>query len=325
MEWLNQLLAKLQAQGLTQEQAIAAMRDAVTAQGYTLRNAQEDTTYLANNSQRAIDDAFKTRNQQLEDTIKSVTGIPKKDATEKYYDYFSRAMGELKTKLEEGEAKLKEVEKGGGDSVLLTEKNNQIKALQDQLKQAKTEHEQKLQELTTSMFTQRYDATMSQVIDAIKKDLRDDIDPKLLQDIIDNRIRKFKEDHDAVEVEGQLVFKDKKTGTPRLNKQDGKHNNLAELLTEQFADLKKPAAGGAPAGGAGSGKPGAGAAGGAGGGQGTPPAWKEAKRPDTVTNKIKLTDWLKTDLKLDESSKDFSEAFTHHSTLEGGKELPLRN
>lgn len=324
MEWLQQLLAKLQAQGLTQEQALAAIRESVTAQGYTIRNAQEDTTYLQNNSQKAIDDAFKTRNQQLEDTIRQVTGIQKKDASEKYYDYFSRAMGELKTKLEEGEAKLKEIEKGGGDNVLITEKNNQIKALQDQLKSAQKEHETKIKELSESMFTQRYDATMSQVIEGIRKDLRDDIDPKLLQDIIDNRVRKFKEDHDAVEVEGQLVFKDKKTGTPRLNKQDGKHNNLNELLTETFADLKKPAAGAGASGGAGSGKPGTPGAQGQGG-QGNEPAWKQAKRPDTISNKIKLTDWLKTELKLDESSKDFSEAFSHHSKLEGGKELPLRN
>jgi hypothetical protein len=236
-------------------------------------------------------------------------------------------MTEIKTKLEENEAKLKEVEKGGGDNVLLTEKNNQIKALQQQITDIKKEHDTKIKEVTDNMFSQKYESNMSQVIDAIKKDLRDDIDPKLLDDIISNRIRKFKEDHDVVEVEGQLVFKDKKTGTPRLNKQDGKHNSLSELLGEQFADLKKPAAGGGGAGGSGSGsgKPPAGGAPPAGG---TPPAgdpaWKGQKRPDTVKNKVQLTDWLKKDLKLDESTKDFSEAFKHHGVGADGKELPLR-
>ncbi len=328
MDWLTQLLAKLQAQGVTQEQVLTAIREAVTAQGYTLRSAQEDTTYLANNSQKAIDDAFKTRNQQLEDTIKNVSGKAKKDASEKYYDYFQRVMQELNDELKAGQDKLKEIEKGGGDNVLLTEKNNQIKALQDQLQSAKKEHEAKLQELTTNMFSQRYDATMSQVLEAIKKDLRDDIDPKLLQDIIDNRVRKFKDEHDAVEVEGQLVFKDKKTGTPRLNKQDGKHNNLSELLGETFADLKKPAAGAGAAGGAGSGGgAGKGAAGGGAGGagDGKAPAWKEAKRPDNIKTKMGVTDWLKKDLKLDESTKDFADAFTHHVSLGDGKELPLRD
>lgn len=324
-KWMEAVTAAAAAGGMTEEQAITKMRELVTGAGMTMRSATEDATFLQNNSQRAIDEAFKNRNQQLEDTIKTVSGKPKKDASEKYYDYFQRVMSELHDELKAGQDKLKEIEKGGGDNVLLTEKNNQIKALQDQLQTAKKEHEAKLNEITSTMFSQRYDANMAQVIESIKKDLRDDIDPTLLEDIIANRINKFKNEFDAAEVEGQLIFKDKKTGTPKLNKQDGKHNNLSELLTDVFKDLKKPAAGGGAAGGAGSGKPGAGAAGDGGAGAGKPQAWKEAKRPDTVKNKIQLTDWLKGELKLDESSKDFSEAFSMHQVGSDGKELPLRN
>src|SRR6185295_3572229 len=100
-------------------------------EGLTVRTTAEDESYLKLNSKKLIDDAFQQRNQQLEDTIKQITGVEKANPGEKYYDYFTRAMSSKLEELKTMQAKVTEYEaKGANGNVLAEEYKKQVGVLQ---------------------------------------------------------------------------------------------------------------------------------------------------------------------------------------------------
>lgn len=288
-------------------------------EGLTVRTAEQDQTYLAANSQKAIDDAFKVRNQQLEDTIKEMTGVEKANAGEKYYDYFKRAIKVKSDELATLQTKVKEYEeKGTSGNVLAEEYKKQVTELQNKLKIAKEEFDQQLEKKNEEMFNSRFQLQVDAHTQKIATMFRGDIGQDLVGDITAARIAEFKSKYKAKDVEGNLVFYGA-DGKPVLDKVDGRPRSLESLLTEVFTpyiDAEKQK------GGAGSGKPN----GGGNGGQGAQaPKWKEAKLPDNIKSKVKLVEWLEKEMKLPADSKEFTEATTHFSKLPDGSNMPLRD
>lgn len=299
------------------EQLITA---ALEKKGLTIRTAAQDKTFLENNSQKLIDDAFQKRNQQLEDTIKRVSGVDKLNASEKYYDYFERAMGTMNTKLTEATTKLADIEKqgaGGANAGLIDEYKRQITTLQGQVKSMNEEHEKAVADLNGKVFKSKFDSLRDNAISKIKETLRGDLAPELIPDIIAARTAQFEANFVPKDVQGVTIFHDKQ-GNPVLDKKEGTPKSIDAIMTEIFGPYIDPKR---QQGGAGSGGPKP--AGGAGGG--TPPAkWKEAQRPETILNKVQLGKWLNNDLKLEPGSADFDQAFAQFSVKADGSQLPTR-
>jgi hypothetical protein len=295
--------------------------DALEKEGITVRTADQDKTFLAANQQRAIDEAFQKRNQQLEDTIKEMTGVEKASASEKYYDYFKRAI-ETKTKdLAALQLKVKEYEeKGASGNVLAEEYKKQVQTLQAQLKTAKDEFDDQIKKKGEEIFKAKFQSELGSTVEKLKANLRGDIAPEFLNDIIRAKTYEFESQYVAKDVEGITIFHDK-TGNPVMDKKDGKPKTMEQIISEIFGTYIDPKK---QQGGAGSGKPGAAGAGGTGGAGGEPKPWKESTRPDTVKSKVDLAKWIATDLKISSDTKDFDEAFTHFSKDASGKELPIK-
>lgn len=328
MTLLEQLKEWAGKDGLTVEQAEAKMIDYLTTKGMTVRTTDQDKTYLESNSQRMIDEAFQKRNQQLEDTIRAKTGVEKANPSEKYYDYFARAVDVVMGKIADATAKIKEFQDKGGSAVV-DDYKQQVAKLQKDLKDLKDTHQQEISTERSKVFTSRFTNDLSTAVDKIRAKL--DIDPKIQEDVIAARLAKFREQYDASELEGVTIFKEKKSNEPVLSKQDGKHKNLQQMVEEAFADLMKApdpghqgAGAGSGSGAAGAGNPGGQGSGAGAGGQGAP-GWKGMNRPAAVTSKMKVLDFLSKDLKLNEGTKEHAEAFAHFSKGTDGKELPLKD
>lgn len=303
----------------------AAVRQSITEwlekEGLTVRTADQDKTFLAANQQKAIDEAFQKRNQQLEDTVKEITGVDKASPTEKYYDYFKRAMESKKVELATLQSRVTEYEtKGASGNAVAEEYKKQVLQLQTRLKEAQDEYDKNLSSTKQEIFKTKFQSHLDTTVGKLKEKFRGDIAPEFIADIVRAKTYEFESQFTPKEVEGVIVFHDK-SGQPVMNKKDGKPKNSEDILTELFGSYIDPkkAQGGAGSGGSG----GAGGAGGNGGGAAAP-KWKEAKVPETVKTKVQLTQWLNNDLKLTSDSKEFGEAFTTLSKTPEGKELPLR-
>jgi hypothetical protein len=304
----------------TDEATRKLINDAFEKEGLTMRSAEQDKSYLAANSKKAIDEAFQQRNQQLEDTIKEVTGIDKANAGEKYYDYFNRAMKLKLDELKVAQGKVTEYEeKGVSGNAMAEEYKKQVTVLQGQIKEIKDTHTKEMSEAGGKVFAVRFDSQVNEVVNKLRASFRGDIAEDLIADIVSARLSKFNSEFTGKEIEGITILHDK-TGTPQMSKKDAKPVSIEEKLTEIFTpylDEKKIQ------GGAGSGKPAGGGAAPAGGGA-PPAAWKDAKRPDTVKSKPALTKWLMTDLKIAQGTKDFDQAYAQFSKDDKGVELPMR-
>lgn len=287
-------------------------------EGVTVRNAEQDKSYLTANSKKAVDTAFQERNQQLEDTVFEMTAVPKLNAGEKYYDYFKRAIQVKNSELTTLQEKVVKLE-AGGNGALVDDFKKQIETLQKQITTSKSEFEKKLTEKDGAVFQARFQAGLDKAITDIKKNFRGDLAEDVIPDIIKARTMEFQSKYKPKEVDGITILYDEK-GEPAMNTKDGKPYSIEDKLVEIFApyiDVKKVQSG------AGSGKPGTGAKPGATGAA-TPPAWKEQKLPDTVKSKTELTKWLQSDMKLKTGTTDWDSAYTHFSKGADGKELPIK-
>lgn len=285
-------------------------------EGVTVRTAEQDKSYLTANSKKVIDEAFRERNQQLEDTVKKLTGIDKAHAGEKYYEYFERAITLKNTELTALQDKLVKFE-ADGNSAMVDDYKKQVEALQKQITTSKTEFDKKLAEKDGAVFQARFQAGLDKAVGDIKKNFRGDLAEDVIPDIIKARTMEFQSKYKPKEVDGITILYDEK-GEPAMNTKDGKPYSIEDKLTEIFApyiDTKKVQSG------AGSGKPGTGAKPGA---AAETPAWKEQKLPDTVKSKTELTKWLQSDMKLKTGTPDWDSAYTHFSKGADGKELPIK-
>lgn len=287
--------------------------------GHTVRNSDQDKSYVISSTQKAVDDAFQKRNQQLEDTIKEMTGVDKSNATEKYYDYFKRAIELKNTELSTVKMKVKEYEeKGTNGNVLAEEYKKQVTALQTQLAASQTDFAGQIAKKNEEVFKTRFSSQLSASIARVTGQLRGDIAKEFLPDIIRAKTAEFESQFIPKDVEGVTLFHNNK-GEPVMDKKDGKPKSVDQLVDEIFSiyiDPKRSTSG------AGSGN-GKGTQAVAGTSTTTPP-WKEAVRPDTIKSQVQVAQWLSADLKLQAGTKDFDDAFSQHIKNADGKALPMK-
>lgn len=299
--------------------------------GFTVRTADQDKTYLTANSQRLIDETFQKRNQQMEDTIRQVSGIEKLNGAEKYYDYFTRVMTKMKEDVTTATAKITELEKASGgpgaNAGLVDELKSQIKTLQGRITTMTDEHTKAMNETKGEVFKAKFGALKDTAIAKIKTMFKGDLAAEVIPDIVAARSAEFDKNYIPKDVDGITIFH-KPDGSPILSQKDGKPMNIEDLLTEVFKPYLDPnrQQGGA---GSGAGKPGSGAggsggAGGGGAGGGAAKDFKTFNRPESVKTKVAVSKWLSGDMKIEAGTKQFDEAYAHFIVGTDGKELPMK-
>lgn len=299
----------------TTPEVIASVTKFLEGQGLTVRNAAQDKTW----SQGQIDQAFYVRNNQIEQTIKELTGIDPLQG-EKYFDYLKRTVTEIKSKSGSGDnaeivalkKKISDLEGSGGNATAIEEYKRQLETAQATAKTVREELEGKINKLNGEIFSGRVSGTVN---GALTKDILPKLKKLDFQDeIIAARLARFEKENIASDFDGHIIFK-KPDGTTHTSKKDGKPQSAAERLDEYFSDLYDKDR---KQGGAGSGSEGGNAGGGAGGGADKP--WKNINVDKAVIkNKQMLYKSLKDEHKLVEGSKDFNEAYAELS-----KDLPIR-
>lgn len=298
----------------TTTETLASIQRFLEKQGLTIRTAEQEKTFLDSQKQEAINQVISERNRQMEDTILETTGINKNQG-EKFHEYHKRAIIEKTKEASDLKTKIADLERQGlSGSTLAQQYKQEVETIRQQLQTVNTEWQKKFEDKTKEVFTSKASGEMEKTLAILKGKIDPTIKPELIDDIIQARLAKFKGDYNAADLDGLIVYKDKE-GKTKLSKKDGKPETFEEIFSTylgELIDTKRQQQG------AGSGSQGQGAAGQGNQGGQAGAKWKDYQRPDTIKSKMQLTDYLRDELKLDASTKDWSEAF---DSL--GKDLPL--
>jgi hypothetical protein len=293
----------------TDPNTIKAIESYLGKAGYVVRTTDAEKSFLESHTQQQIDAATSKFATNLETDIKTMTGIDKQP-NEKYYDYFKRATGQKLGRITELENKISEWEKkgGAGSETIINDLKNQLQSAQQTYQQTIAEKEKALQDLQGQFFGTRLNGSWEKEVGDMRPKF---IENQFLNSELEIRRSKFFSEHQAEESNGQIVYKNKSTGQILISKTDGKPKSTKEIVDELYKDLidKKRAQGGAGSGGGGNGGDG-----GQGGG-GTPPNWKDVQIPvDKIKTGVQLHEYMVKELKMDQNTKEFGEAFKNWMT-----------
>ncbi len=283
----------------TEEQIISYLGD----KGMIVRTQEQENSYL----QSHVDSVLSKRNSQLENTVHQLTGI-KKEANQKWVDYMESSIKSIQEKPSEMQytidklnKNLEEVKSGKvGNEQLVTEYKNQIETLQKQISVISNEKDQIKSDFSKKMLSNRVNSEINAMISSRKPNRRKDFDDNMIDDIIENRITKTKFELEARDVDGVLIWY--KNGEPMMSTKDGKHLTTSQVFEHVFEGTE---AGKPPISGGGSNN----------NNQGSPQAQNSQANasditiPETVKTWVDLHNYLKKELKMDESTKEFSVAF----------------
>jgi hypothetical protein len=295
----------------TDPNTIKAIESYLGKAGYVVRTTDAEKSFLESHTQQQIDQHTSKFATNLENDVKQLTGIDKV-ANEKYYDYFKRATTARLQKISDLETKIADYEKkgGAGSETIIADLKNQLTSAQDTYTKTISEKEKALQDLQSQFFGTRLNGTWDSALGEMRGKF---IDNQFLNAELEMRKTRFFNEHTAEESNGQIVFKNKTTGKILISTKDGKPKSTAEVTAELYVDLidKKKTQGGSGSGGGGNG----GEGGAGGGGDNTLAKYKETQIPaDKIKTGVQLHDYMKNELKWDQSTKEFGEAFKHFMT-----------
>jgi len=200
----------------------------LTEREYTVQDKATHETFKTNFEANLMRDKTREWAEKLEADVLEMTGIPKIDANEKYYDYFKRATGQ---KLQS----VTKLEKELGD---LKSKSNpseadkvRIKQLEDGIKEKEAEFSTKLAEKDQELKKYR---TLAPIESAIAK-LRASFKKDLPASVVELVVEKSKSDLEGsanFDEQGRLYFKGA-DGKPLVNPADMSYLGPEDVLKSQ--------------------------------------------------------------------------------------------
>jgi hypothetical protein len=275
---------------------------------FVVQDETEHNTFRTNLESEVVGRKTSEWAQNLEKDVKELTGIDKRDANEKYYDYFKRATTEKLSKLQQVEAELADLRAKGNPSAA---DKARIQQLEQGLQQKEAEHkaeltarEKRIHELTVGNVLT---GELAQLRAKYKKDIPEGIIKTVEQVAINNLLSMAQ-----LQEGGKIVFLDDK-GAPLVDAATLLPKSATTLLTEQLKDLIDT---GRQQNGAGSGPNNNGNGQHNNNGNNGAPVFPGL--PADVKSQIQLTEYL---LKLGflQGTPEFNKLF-----MENGKNLPLR-
>lgn len=275
----------------------------------TIRSEQEETDFVKNVEEQIVSKKTKEHADAIEKDVKELTGIDKKDANEKYYDYLKRALAEKLSAIKPLEDKLKELqEKGGGTDA----DKARIKQLEQAIVDKKKEYDQKTADLTKHIHELKVASSIDSSLASIRSKYKKDI-PESIIKVVEAQVRQELINASKIQDDGTITFLDDKKEVI-VNPTDYKPKTAEAILGDRLKDLIDT---GKQQEGSGSNEGSQGA-----GGQQQQQQTGSLKRitvvPGTVKNKQQLTEHLMQN-GYTADSKEFSEDFDKF-----GKGLPLR-
>jgi|GEM_PF-5173113 len=278
--------------------------------GYVVRTKEFDDKKFTEEVQEGINKVTAERALRTEQEIEELTGV-KKGPNEKYYDHYKRAIGQLNDNISDATKKIEQYEKEGVEGNKVAEEyKSQLETLKANAKKEREELEGKVKSLEEGAFTSRANSHLSEAMAEIKVGLKkgeNEAQQAVIDDAIENRIRKFQAQYTPFEFEGMIAYKDEK-GETVLDKTEGNSKSAKSLLSPLFEDLKdtKRVQGGTGAEGGGSGE-----------------GESKIKVPSNIKSQQGLNSYLQNQKGLDPNSAEFAKAF-EEGKIRDGKPLPIR-
>jgi hypothetical protein len=291
----------------TDPNTIKSIESFLAKSGYVVRTADAEKTFLESHAQQQIDSLTSRFATDLEKDVKELTGVAK-NANEKYYDYFKRATQSRVQEINDLKTKIADYEKkgGAGSEQIIADLKNQLASAQQTYQQEIANKDKSLQELQSQFFGTRLNGAWETSLGTMRSKF---VENPFLNSELEMRRAKFFNDHTAEESNGQIIYKKKIDGKVLISTKDGKPKSTDEITDELYKDLidKKKTQGGGGSNGGGNG--------GDGGTPPTPDKYKDIQIPaDKVKNGVQLHEYMVKELKLDQETKEFGEAFKHFMT-----------
>lgn len=276
---------------------------------YVVRDEAEETTFKTNYESTVVGTKTKEFADKLEADVLALTGIKKKDANEKYYDYFKRATTEKLAAVTALQTELDALKLNHNPSAADKKRIEQLEAAVLEKETALTTHKTEAQKQIAQL---KVGNELAAEVAKLRTRYKADI-PAGVIEIVEKTAMQQLLAIAVVQDDGKVTYMGP-DGKPIVDTANYQPKTADKLLEDALKDILDP---GKVQPGAGSGAPGA-------GGAPAPGAGGNGKKtvvtvlPPDVKSKVQLTDYL---LKMGytQDEEDFNKVYS-----ELGKALPLR-
>ncbi len=211
---------------------LTIVRGTLAERKFTVQDETEHQAFLTNHESVVAQKITKTHAEQLEKDVLEMTGIPKADANEKYYDYFKRATTEKLGSVTKLQGELDELKKGhnpsAADKARITELETAIETTKKELGEKLTAKEQEVQNIKKG-------SVVHNAMSGIRSKYKAGLDADMVKIVEDSVLASVMKDT-SIQDDGTVTVL-KEDGTVELNKSTFKPLTVEEKLTEKLKSL----------------------------------------------------------------------------------------
>lgn len=276
-------------------------------QNYIVRTEDQDNEFWNKKQVDVVGGKLKEWSENLEGKIATLTSV-ERNGSEKSLDYLDRAFGSVNEKYSGTVSELETLRKATSDGEgAASEIQKQFDAFKKAKEKEITDLSGKVGTMEGMQFKNRIDLAVNDAMSKIRPTLKQDKDNnQIIEGAIQNELNKFHSEVKGVDHQGGLIFHDA-DGNPMIDKTNGNHLGALEILNKRLSYLVDEAR----------------VVGGTGAdGKFTAPEGADKYKltlPAEVDSKVKLTDYLVNEKKLNPNDSEFNKYFT-----ENGSTLKLR-
>lgn len=202
---------------------------------YVVQDETEHTNFLKTHESEVSGRITKDHADKLEADVLALTGIPKKDANEKYYDYFKRATGEKLSTVSALQVELDALKAGHKPSEV---DKARIAELEKALGDKTTEFTEKLTAKEKEVLDIKKGGIVSGEVAKIRGKYKAGL-PESMVKIAEGQIVQKVTDSIVIQSDGAVTIVDK-DGNIKMNKSTYKPVTVEEELVAELSDLIDP-------------------------------------------------------------------------------------
>lgn len=214
---------------------IPIIKGTLTNNKYVVQDEAEHTTFKTTFENEVATRMTAKHAEQLEADVLKLTGIPKKDANEKYYDYYLRATGEKLNAVNALQTELDALKAGAKPSDIDKARILELeKAIEDGNKKYTTDLSEKDKTINDIKLNGAFGVGLAKIQKTYKAGLPESL-VKMSEESVISKLKNIAK----IQEDGTITFL-KEDGTPELNKSTFKAVTVDEKLAELLGDIVDP-------------------------------------------------------------------------------------
>lgn len=291
--------------GLTFESTEAAVAALEKDHGFIIRSQEQESEFLTNHTKNAIGDKTRELYSTFENEISRITGL-EKQPEEKAYAYLERAIGSINgaaqtnaEKVEQLTAQVEQLKKDGGSAEQINQLTTELKSVKEMHRTEKNKWEQQIADINAAQFKSQIDGLVTDSIGRARANFNMDLGQEVVEGFVQSAQLQFDAKYEGKLLNKAIVWHDRATGDPVMDTKTANPASTDTLMEPFLKPVIKEKVVQPGAGGDGGGDP---------GGQGATEHVLSDK-PDHITTKAQLFEWMRNTKEMDHKSKEFMEKY----------------